>query len=76
MKAEPRPTKDVTRKGGTATANGRWFRRFVRPLLESIAFYVLAPAVIIFVGVVNIFIFTFFFALDLLDAVKRSNDES
>ena len=30
MKAEPRPTKDVTREGGTATPNGRWFERLVR----------------------------------------------
>src|SRR5664280_193030 len=30
MKAEPRPTKDVSRDSGTATANGRWFRRLVR----------------------------------------------
>jgi hypothetical protein len=30
MKAEPRPTKDMNREGGTATANGRWFRRLVR----------------------------------------------
>jgi hypothetical protein len=35
MKAEPRPTKDVNREGGTATANGRWFRRLVRPHGES-----------------------------------------
>ena len=33
MKAEPRPTKDVNRDSGTATANGRWFRQLVRPLL-------------------------------------------
>ena len=32
MKAEPRPTKDVNRESGTATANGRWFRRLVRCL--------------------------------------------
>src|ERR1017187_8952836 len=29
MKAEPRPTKDVNRDSGTATANGRWFQRLL-----------------------------------------------
>jgi hypothetical protein len=37
MKAEPRPTKDVNRDSGTATANGRWFRRLVRHLHLIIA---------------------------------------
>jgi hypothetical protein len=36
MKAEPRPTKDVTRDSGTAMANGRWFRRLVRPIPRGI----------------------------------------
>jgi hypothetical protein len=31
-KAEPPPTRDVNRDSGTASANGGWLRRLVRPL--------------------------------------------
>jgi hypothetical protein len=30
-KAEPPPTRDVNRDSGTASANGGWLRRLVRP---------------------------------------------
>jgi len=32
-KAEPPPTCDVNRDSGTASANGGWLRRLVRPLV-------------------------------------------
>ena len=32
-KAEPPPTRDVNRDGGTANANGGWLRRLVRPFV-------------------------------------------
>ena len=33
-KAEPPPTRDVNRDSGTASANGGWLRRLVRPLVN------------------------------------------
>jgi hypothetical protein len=40
MKAEPRPTKDVNREGGTGAANGRWFRRLVRPQVKIAHYWI------------------------------------
>ena len=34
-KAEPPPTRDVNRDSGTASANGGWLRRLVRPLIHA-----------------------------------------
>src|ERR1039457_2595166 len=36
-KAEPPPTRGVNRDSGTASANGGWLRRLVRPLLEMLS---------------------------------------
>ena len=33
-KAEPPPTRGVNRDSGTASANGGWLRRLVRPLVS------------------------------------------
>src|ERR1019366_1780511 len=37
-KAEPPPTDDVNREGGTKAANGGWLRRLVRPHGHSFVF--------------------------------------
>jgi hypothetical protein len=37
MKAEPPPTRGVNRDSGTASANGGWLRRLVRPCVPHIS---------------------------------------